>query len=98
VHVLIQSLVAAVLFLLLLLKTDGSFGSALIFSFVAYLFVFALHLITVFEQPFRESVHATDKVSLYQLREFAQTLSSRRDADERVAEPAALGEPADARI
>jgi hypothetical protein len=98
VHVLIQSLVAAVLFLLLLLETDGSLGSALIFSFVAYLFVFALHLITVFEQPFRESVHASDKVSLYQLREFGQALSRRRDTVERAVEPVALGGPADPRL
>ncbi len=75
VHVLIQTLICAILLLLLFLKTDGSVGTALIFSFVSYLFVFALHLITVFEQPFREASHSPDKVSLYQLRELLEKLS-----------------------
>lgn len=47
VHVLIQTLVVATLFLLLFLRTDGSFGSALVFGFVAYMFVYALHLVSV---------------------------------------------------
>ncbi len=74
VHVLIQTLVCAVLFLLLFLKTDGSYGSAMIFAFVSYLFVFALHLIAVFEQPFRQGTHSADKVSLFLLREFVEKL------------------------
>lgn len=74
VHVLIQTLVSAVLFLLLFLKTDGSYGSAIVFGFVSYLFVFALHLIAVFEQPFRQGTHSADKVSLFLLREFVQKI------------------------
>lgn len=74
-HVLIQSLVCAVLFLLLCLKTDGSWGTSLIFGFVSYLFVFAIHLITVFKQPFRQGEHSVDKVNLYLLRDFATKLN-----------------------
>jgi hypothetical protein len=74
-HVLIQSLVGAVLFLLLCLKTDGSWGTSLIFGFVSYLFVFAIHLIAVFRQPFRQGEHSVDEVSLYLLRDFVVKLS-----------------------
>jgi hypothetical protein len=80
VNVLIQSLVAAVLFLLLCLKTDGSVGTSLIFGFVSYLFVFALHLIAVFKQPFRQGEHSADKVSLYLLRDFASKIEARQKA------------------
>lgn len=75
VHVLIQTLVFAVLALLLLLKTDGSLGSMLLFSFVSYLFIFSIHLIKVFEQPFRQGTHSVDKVSLFVLRDFAEKLA-----------------------
>jgi len=77
VSILIRTLVAAVLFLLVCLKTDGSVGEAMIFGFVSYLFVFALHLIAVFEQPFRQGEHSVDKVSLYLLRDFAGKLTAR---------------------
>lgn len=95
-QVLIQSLVGAVLLLLLCLKTDGSWGTSLIFGFVSYLFVFALHLIAVFKQPFRQGEHSVDKVSLYLLRDFAKkltrpqaTLAVAQAAEERVRTPAA---------
>ncbi len=74
VRVLIQTLVCAVLFLLLCLKTDGSYGAAIIFGFVSYLFVFSTHLISVFQQPFRQGEHSPDKVSLFLLRDFVQKL------------------------
>ncbi len=76
VHVLINTLVFADIFLLLFLKTDGSWGSALIFSLVSYLFVFALHLMNVFEQPFRQGVQSADTVSLYLLRDFSHKLEA----------------------
>lgn len=82
VHVLIQTLVCAVLALLLFLKTDGSYGSALIFGFVSYLFVYALHLIAVFEQPFRQGTHTADKVSLFLLHEFATKISGAQRSDD----------------
>jgi hypothetical protein len=74
VDVLIQTLVCAVLFLLLCLKTDGSFGTAIIFGFISYLFVYAMHLIAVFQQPFRQGSHSVDKVSLFLLRDFVEKL------------------------
>jgi len=77
-NALIQSLVVAVIFLLLCLRTDGSWGTYLIFGFVSYLFVFAIHLIAVFQQPFRQGEHSVDKVSLYLLREFAAKLNGAR--------------------
>lgn len=70
IHVLVQSLVCAVLFMLLFLKTDGSFGTAAIFGFVSYLFVFAMHLVAIFAQPYRQGEHSVDKVSLFVLRDF----------------------------
>jgi hypothetical protein len=79
-QVLIQSLVGAVLILLLFLKTDGSWGTSLIFGFVTYLYVFALHLIAVFKQPFRQGEHSVDKVNLYLLRDFASKLTREQPA------------------
>ena len=74
VHVLIQTAAASVLILLMLLKTDGSVGSAMVFGFISFLFVFALHLISVFETPFRPGSHAADKVSLFLLHEMQAKL------------------------
>jgi hypothetical protein len=78
VHVLIQTLVCAVLLLLLLLKTDGSIGTAIVFGFISYMFVYALHLITVFEQPFRQGDHSADDVSLFLLGDFVEKLARER--------------------
>jgi hypothetical protein len=80
VNVLIQTLVFAVVALLLFLKSDGSTGTYLIFGFVSYLFVFAMHLIAVFKQPFRQGEHSPDKVSLYLLRELAEKLLEKQSA------------------
>lgn len=74
VHVLIETLVFATLFLLLFLKTDGSYSTAIIFGFVSYLFVYALHLITVLEQPFTKGKNAVDDVSFFLLREFVDKI------------------------
>ncbi|MGH9551775.1 MAG: hypothetical protein ACRD3W_20485, partial [Terriglobales bacterium] len=74
VHVLIQTLVCATLFLLLFLKTEGSFETAFIFGFVSYMFIYALHLITVLEQPFAKGEHSIDDVSFFLLRDFAAKL------------------------
>jgi hypothetical protein len=81
VHVLIQTLALAVIALLMLLKTDGSIGSAMIFGFASFLFVFALHLISVFEQPFRPGSHSADKVSLFLLHEFVAKLRDEVDTE-----------------
>src|SRR5262245_42018236 len=69
VHVLIQTLVVATIFLLLFLQTEGSNGSAFVFGFVSYMFIYALHLIKVLEQPFRKHENSVDDVSFFLLRE-----------------------------
>ncbi len=82
IHVLIQTLVCAVLLLLLVLKTDGSIGPAIVFGFISYMFVYALHLITVFEQPFRQGDHSADDVSLFLLADFVEKLDRQRAISE----------------
>lgn len=72
VHALIQTLVISTSFLLLFLRTDGSFGSSIIFGVVSYMFIYALHLVDVLEQPFRSGDHTPDNVSLFLLRDFAE--------------------------
>jgi hypothetical protein len=74
VHVLIQTLVVATIFLLLFLQTEGSPGSAFVFGFVSYMFVYALHLIRVLEQPFRKQENSVDDVSFFLLREFVDKM------------------------
>lgn len=76
IHILVQTLVAAIIFLLLLLKTEGSPESALIFGFVTYMFVYALHLIRTLEQPFQKGHNSMDDVSLFLLREFEEKMNS----------------------
>jgi hypothetical protein len=74
VHALILTLVMSTLFLLMFLKTDGSFGASIIFGVVSYMFIYALHLVDVLEQPFRSGDHTPDNVSLFLLRDFAEKL------------------------
>lgn len=74
VHILVQSLVGAILFLLLFLITDGLFQSALFFGFIAYIYVYAVYLIEMLEQPFRKGHGSMDDVSLFLLYEFADKL------------------------
>jgi hypothetical protein len=74
VHVLAQSLVVSIVSLLLLLKTEGSPESALMFGFICYLFVYALYLIQLLEQPFLKGHDTFDDVSLFLLTEFAERL------------------------
>ena len=76
VHVLVQSLVIASLFMLLFLKTSGAWESMLIFVFVGYMFVYSLHLIGLLDQPFRQGEGTVDDVSLDQLRDFVLKIES----------------------
>lgn len=80
VQVVVQSLVFSILFLLLFLKTEGSPESALLFGFIAYLFVYALRLIDALEQPFRKGHGSVDDVSLFLLRDFVAKIN-RADRD-----------------
>ena len=64
VHVLVQSLVLASLFVLLFLKTTGAWESMLIVVFVGYMFLYSLFLIGQLDQPFRQGEGTVDDVSL----------------------------------
>ncbi len=74
VHVLVQSLVLASLFVLLFLRTPGTWESVLVLVFVGYMFIYSLVLIGQLDQPFREGEGTVDDVSLFQLREFLAKL------------------------
>ncbi len=77
VYILVKSLVAAILGLLLFLETEGSPGTALIFGFISYMFIYALYLIDTLEQPFRKDHGSLDDVSLFLLREFREKLDGK---------------------
>jgi hypothetical protein len=70
VHVLVQTLVLANLFVLLFLKTANAWEAVLILILVGYMFVYSLLLIQQLDQPFREGEASVDDVSIYQLRDF----------------------------
>jgi hypothetical protein len=76
VHVLVQTLVLATLLLLLFLRTDTTFESALIFGFVSYMFVYALYLVETLETPFRKASNSVDDVSLFLLRDFVAKMKA----------------------
>jgi hypothetical protein len=77
VHVLVQTLVVSIILLLLFLKTEGSPESALMFGFICYLFVYALYLIQLLEQPFLKGHNTFDDVSLFLLTEFSEKLGEK---------------------
>jgi hypothetical protein len=84
VHILTQSLVASIVLMLLFLKTEGSPESALMFGFICYLFIYALYLIQLLEQPFQKGHNTFDDVSLFLLTEFAERPGNRqKPADSR---------------
>lgn len=77
-HVLVHTLVASILLLLLALKTEGSPESALMFGFIAYMFVYALYLVRVLEQPFMKEHGSFDDVSLFLLTELSEKFTAAR--------------------
>ncbi|HEY2481573.1 MAG TPA: hypothetical protein VGI30_05180 [Caulobacteraceae bacterium] len=88
VHVLVQTLVVAILFVLLFLRTTGAWESTLILVFVGYMFIYSLMLIAHLDQPFREGEGTVDDVSLFQLREFLAKIAS-EDASARESDTSA---------
>jgi hypothetical protein len=76
VHVLVQTLVLASLFVLLFLKTNGAWEAMLIVVFVGYMFVYSLFLIGHLDQPFREGEGTVDDVSLFQLHDFVAKIEA----------------------
>lgn len=75
-HILAQSLVVAVIGLMLSLRTAGSPESALIFAVISYMLVFVLFLIDTLEVPFGDAEMSFDDVSLFLLREFEDKLEA----------------------
>jgi hypothetical protein len=77
VHVLVQSLVLAIVLMMLFLKTEGAPESAIMFGFISYMFVYALYLVRLLEQPFAKEHASFDDVSLFLLNEFEYALRKR---------------------
>ncbi len=69
VHVLVQTLVAAIVMMMLFLKTEGDPASAIMFGFISYMFVYALYLVRLLEQPFAKGHDSVDDVSFFLLDE-----------------------------
>ena len=76
-HILALSLIALVIALLLLVKTEGSPESVVVFAFLSYLFVYVGRLISVIEQPFQEGAESMDDVSLFLLHELEEKMKVR---------------------
>jgi hypothetical protein len=74
VHVLVQTLVFSIVALMLLLKTEGDPAAAILFGFISYMFVYALYLIRLLEQPFAKGHASVDDVSLFLLDELETRL------------------------
>ncbi|WP_441279653.1 hypothetical protein AB7783_07175 [Tardiphaga sp. 172_B4_N1_3] len=83
VHVLVQTLVLAIVLMMLFLKTEGDPASAIMFGFISYMFVYALYLIRLLEQPFAKGHGSLDDVSFFLLDELEAHL--RRSLDEVVS-------------
>jgi hypothetical protein len=77
VHVMVQSLVVASLFLMLFLKTSAIWEGALIIGFVTYMLVYAVILIEELEKPFRTGEATVDDVSIFLLRDFEAKVKAR---------------------
>lgn len=80
VHVLVQTLVISIVVLMLLLKTEGDPAIAVLFGFISYMFVYALYLIRLLEQPFAKGHSSVDDVSLFLLDELETRLRQALEA------------------
>ena len=74
VHALVQTLVMAIVLMMLFLKTEGDPASAIMFGFVSYMFIYALYLIRLLEQPFAKGHGSVDDVSFFLLDELETKL------------------------
>ena len=77
VHVLVRTLVVSIVVMMPFLKTEGDPTSAIIFDFISYMFVYALYLVRLLEQPFAKGHGPVDDVSVFLLDELEKQL---RDA------------------
>ena len=69
VHVLVQTLVFSIVAMMMFLKTEGDPASAIMFGFISYMFVYALYLVRLLEQPFAKGHGSVDDVSFFLLDE-----------------------------
>lgn len=76
VHALVQTLVVAIVLMMLFLKTEGDPASAIMFGFISYMFVYALYLVRLLEQPFAKGHGSIDDVSFFLLDELEAKLRS----------------------
>lgn len=83
VHVLVQTLVFSIVLLMLLLKTEGDPASAILFGFISFMFVYALYLIRLLEQPFAKGHASIDDVSFFLLDELETHLRQALDTSGR---------------
>lgn len=74
VHVLVQTLVFSIVAMMLFLKTEGDPASAILFGFISYMFVYALYLVRLLEQPFAKGHGSVDDVSFFLLDELESDL------------------------
>lgn len=93
VHVLVQTLVFSIVAMMLFLKTEGDPASAILFGFISYMFVYALYLVRLLEQPFAKGHGSVDDVSFFLLDELEADL--RRSLDEQTSSPPVSSEGGD---
>jgi hypothetical protein len=74
VYFLAESIMVAVIGLLLFLKSEGSPEAFVLFGFISYLFLYIARLIPVLEQPFRQGHKTLDDVSLFLLHDLEDKL------------------------
>ena len=74
VHVLVQTLVLAIVIMMLFLKTEGDPASAIMFGFISYMFIYALYLVRLLEQPFAKGHGSLDDVSFFLFDELEERL------------------------
>ncbi len=79
-HVLMQVMAATVLLLMPFLALENLVGAAILFAFVTFLFVYALHLMAVFDRPFHQIAGGADTVDMFLLEEFLAGPGAKRDA------------------
>ncbi|HYC34439.1 MAG TPA: hypothetical protein VEC13_01770, partial [Candidatus Paceibacterota bacterium] len=75
VYFLAESIVVAVIALLIFLRSDGAPEFLVIFAFMSYLFLYVARLIPTLERPFRQGHKTYDDVSLFLLHEFEEKIN-----------------------
>jgi hypothetical protein len=74
VYFLAESIMVAIIGILLFLKSDGAPEFFVLFAFISYLLLFVARLLPVLERPLRHDHHTFDDVSLFLLYELEEKL------------------------